>query len=495
MRKRIGSLLLCLALLVLTAAPALADGPNGTISVQLCQWKAQIYTPASANVVNLTLNGQPLAGDVPAMIQNGRTLVPVRLVGEALRAQVLWVQATGQVILMRDGDVVVLTVDSANAVVNGVADTLPDNVPAMIVRYQDADRTMIPLRFVSEALGATVEWDQETYTASLTADLPDPTPPAETPEVPDTPAALLVTAIEADSNAQTVLITTDHAPEYRVTDLGDRVAVDVLGAGLKEGLVGSIVVDNELISAVRYAAHGGDLYPGYDRAVRVVLDLKEGITYQDNVKIEARGDGVLLTTYLDEAPETPYVPPVPIDPGKSTIVIDPGHGGVRPGAIYEDIKEKTINLAVSKKLEVLLREMGYNVVMTRYDDTDIGLYERADVANAVNADLFVSLHSNAAVNSPDYTGIYTYYHPTSRRGARLAEAIQGPITAATGAIDRGIRSADFVVIRETEMCAVLVEMGFMTNHGELMNLVDDSYQDKLAQGVAEGIVNYLNGLK
>ena len=190
-----------------------------------------------------------------------------------------------------------------------------------------------------------------------------------------------------------------------------------------------------------------------------------------------------------------FTPTVPIDPEKSTIVIDPGHGGSRPGARYEGIAEKDINLAVSKKLETLLKNHGYNVVMTRSTDVDVGLYERADIANAVNADLFVSIHSNAAENRPDYQGIYTYYHPSSRRGARLAQAIQTPLCRMTGRIDRGIKDADFVVIRETKMCAVLVEMGFMTNHEELMNLIDDSYQDKLAQGISEGIVSYLNSLQ
>ena len=116
-------------------------------------------------------------------------------------------------------------------------------------------------------------------------------------------------------------------------------------------------------------------------------------------------------------------------------------------------------------------------------------------ANQGEYDLYLALHSNAAPNYSDFSGIYTYYHPSSGRGARLAQAIQTPLTRLTGGIDRGIKSADFVVLRETEMCAVLVEMGFMTNHDELMDLIDDGYQDKLAQGIAEGIVTYLNGLR
>ena len=148
--------------------------------------------------------------------------------------------------------------------------------------------------------------------------------------------------------------------------------------------------------------------------------------------------------------------------------------------------------AVAKKVEAILRSHGYNVVMTRTDDSTVGLYDRADIANAVKADIFVSIHSNAAENRPEFQGIYTYYHPSSARGARLAQAIQTPLCQLTGGIDRGIKDADFVVLRETEMCAVLVEMGFMTNSEELGKLITGGYQDKLAAAIAEGIVSYLN---
>ncbi|MCQ4769594.1 N-acetylmuramoyl-L-alanine amidase family protein [Intestinimonas massiliensis] len=484
MKKPLTALLLALVLLA-SLRTAGAAGPNGTISVDLYDNAAGRYQSVQADVVTLTLDGAPLSGDVPALVQAGRTLVPVRLVAEALAAEVLWVQETGQVILKRGTDTVVLTLGSSQALVNGQSLPLPDGVPATVVRYQGMDRTTVPLRFVSEQLGARVDWNQATYTALLTS------PAGQAPARP----ALQVTDIQADANAQTVLITTNHKPDYQVLDLGDRVAVDIKGAALSSGFPGRITVDNELISAVRYADHGDDLYPDYAHTVRVVLDLRDGITYRENVTVEVRDNGVLLTTSLPDREEPDYIPTAPIDPQRSTIVIDPGHGGGRTGAQYEGIAEKAINLSVSQKLQAILGGYGYNVVMTRTGDTDVGLYERADIANAVEADLFVSLHSNAAPDYPDFSGIYTYYHPSSGRGARLAQAVQTPLTRLTGGIDRGIKSADFVVLRETEMCAVLVEMGFMTNHDELMDLIDDGYQDKLAQGIAEGIVTYLNGLR
>lgn len=478
----------CAALLLIASASiTLAIGPNGQITVDFYNAQTGKYENAVAETVKLTLNGAPLAGDVPAMIRNDRTMIPVQLVSQALSAQVLWVQDTRQVIVLKGSDTIVLTIGSATAQVNGKQVPLPSGVPATLAQYQGADRTMVPLLFISEQLGAQVTWDQATYTAAITASVPtapEPTPPPLSDK--------LVTNIHADANAQTVMIATNFTPTYKIVDLGDRVAVDIMGASLSPGLPGKIVVDNEMVSAVRYSDHNEDLYPDQAYTVRVVLDLKSGITYSKNVKVETSDNGILLTTFIPDHEEDPYVPSTPIDPQKSTIVIDPGHGGSSIGAKYEGIQEKDINLAVSRRLETLLRNYGYNVVMTRSDDSAVDLYYRADIANAVNADLFVSLHSNAAENADYFSGAYTYYHPSSRRGARLAQAIQTPLARATGAIDRGIKDADFVVIRETSMCAVLVEMGFMTNHDELMNLNSAAYQDKLAQGIAQGIVDYLN---
>ena len=303
-----------------------------------------------------------------------------------------------------------------------------------------------------------------------------------------------ITRVVADSDRQTVLIATDRTPEYQVLDMEDRVVVDLLGAELSSGFPGTISVDNDLITTVRYAQHDDDLFPEYEKTVRVVLDLKKGITFSKNVTIEATAEGLLLTTFLTDADredDEVFVPSTPIDPTKKTVVVDAGHGGSRDGAVYEGIKEKDLTLAMSKKLEALLLEQGYNVVMTRTTDVYMDLYDRADIANDVGADIFVSIHANA-YEDPEIYGAMTYYHPSSGRGKRLAQAIQTPMCQAAGAKDKGVRDADFVVLRETDMCAVLVETGFMTNHNELMQLNDSDYQDKLVKGICEGIVRYLN---
>ncbi|MEG2119394.1 MAG: N-acetylmuramoyl-L-alanine amidase, partial [Pseudoflavonifractor sp.] len=333
------------------------------------------------------------------------------------------------------------------------------------------------LRFVSEQLGAQVTWQQDTYTAGIVRALSTNTQ---------------ITRVSAQSDAQTVLISTDHEPVFQVMDLDGRVVVDIMGAELSSGFPGAITVDNDLITTVRYAQHDNDLYPAYEKTVRVVMDLRKGITLAKNIKVEKLSGGILLTTFLTDADrgDVGFTPITPLDPSKKTIVIDPGHGGARSGAVYEGILEKDLTLSISRKLGAQLFDQGYNVVMLRKTDTEMDLYERADIANAVGADVFVSVHCNAFEN-PEINGSLTYYHPSSKRSERLAKAIAAPLAKATGAKDRGVADADFVVLRETNMCAVLVECGFMTNHEELMKLNSSEYQDKLAKGIAEGITDYL----
>ena len=201
---------------------------------------------------------------------------------------------------------------------------------------------------------------------------------------------------------------------------------------------------------------------------------------------EVRWDAVSQTVSIATGQEAPA-------PERSALVVlDPGHGGSANGAEYGGVKEKDLNLSIARQAAGLLEEAGVTVLLTRTEDRDMGLYERTDLANGQQADLFVSVHCNASGTVPTYQGIYTYYFPGSGRGEKLARTIQPPLCAITGAIDRGVSKANFVVLRETEMCAVLVETGFMSNVEELTRLCDPAYQEKVAWGIAEGVIQYLN---
>lgn len=511
MKKAI-SLLLVIALLI-GMVPVVAAGSAGTLSVYFYDETTGRYGElVETDRVNMTLDGAALTPeDVPALVQypegkNGRTLVPVRLIAEALGATVTWVPETRQAILMREESTIVLTLGSATALVNGQSVELPDGVPAGVVKWDGKESTMVPLRFVSEQLGAEVAWDGTTFTAVITSPAPPtPTPtPTPTPDPTPSPTPVppanadkgVVTDISFSASTQVVTITTDHTPEYRVIDLGDRVVIDVLGAVCPEAVENTVTIaaDSQVITAVRYLQHDDDLGYSYPHSLRVVLDLKSGATYAENVSVSAGQNAIRVTL---TAPEEPETPDYNLDPNKYTIVVDPGHDGTTLGAVYPDasgtkIYEKDLTLSISNKLKTELEKAGYNVVMTRTGETAGDLYERCELANAVNADLFISIHINASGTVPTFQGLYTYYHPSSNRSKKFAQAVQSAVCSASGAIDRGIASADFVVLRETNMAAVLVECGFMSNVEELERLKTDDYQQKLAEGITQGVTDYLN---
>ncbi|MEO1131495.1 MAG: N-acetylmuramoyl-L-alanine amidase [Cyanobacteria bacterium J06639_1] len=174
-----------------------------------------------------------------------------------------------------------------------------------------------------------------------------------------------------------------------------------------------------------------------------------------------------------------------------TVAIDPGHGGYDPGAIgVGGVQEKRVNMAVSNRVKAMLEARGYRVVMTRWDDREIDLQPRIDTAVRGRANIFVSIHSNALDRS-DISGIETYYlRPDS---ARLAQVMhRNLVRGSGGAIDRRIRKARFYVVRHTptSMPSVLLEMGYLTNPNEGRRLADPNYQERLAQGIVNGIDEY-----
>ena len=171
------------------------------------------------------------------------------------------------------------------------------------------------------------------------------------------------------------------------------------------------------------------------------------------------------------------------------IFVDGGHGGPDPGAIGKHSKEKDNVLKVAKRLKTLLESHGHTVRLSRSTDVFLTLSERAKLANDWGADYFVSLHDNAATSSA--TGFETFIHngPVSS----LQNAIHDAILKGIGIRDRGKKRANFAVLRETKMPAVLIEYAFISNTNDERILIDEV--EKLAQLTAKGIVNYAGGVK
>lgn len=173
------------------------------------------------------------------------------------------------------------------------------------------------------------------------------------------------------------------------------------------------------------------------------------------------------------------------------IVIDPGHGGSDPGAVVGNVREKDLNLDIALKLKNLLESSGAKVYMTREDDIFVDLYARAGIANEINADLFVSIHHNSATSSA--TGTETLYYPDPEKKL-FAQALQNAVVSHIGFHNRGIvERPGIVVTRETKMPSALVEVGFLTNQNDLTLMMTDEFRQKVAQGILQGIINYLSG--
>ncbi len=203
-------------------------------------------------------------------------------------------------------------------------------------------------------------------------------------------------------------------------------------------------------------------------------------------------------------------------PGKSTVhtvVLDPGHGGSDRGTRGEVGREKELTLDLARRVQKLLVAAGLKVISTRTADDTVSLDERVAITERRHADLFVSLHFNSGGSAH---GIETYCVPPAgavstsnpfrrffgggddkctgnqfdEKNVWLAHCVQRQLLNITGANDRGIRRARYVVIRDATCPAILVESGFLSNPIEEQRLLSAEYRDRLAKGIADGILDY-----
>jgi N-acetylmuramoyl-L-alanine amidase len=215
-------------------------------------------------------------------------------------------------------------------------------------------------------------------------------------------------------------------------------------------------------------------------------------------------------------------------------VIDPGHGGDQDGAVSPaGVREKDLSLEIARRVSAELRKLGAKVILTRTGDISVPLANRAAIANATRADLFLSIHLNS-MPTPEArarcTGVETYFLSADASDAhasavaarenadriagepaiavndpvaailddlqdaaslssssRLAHALHERLVAGLGAEDRGVKQAPFYVLAGARMPAVLVEVGFVSHEVESEKLRTREYQERIAAAVAEGV--------
>jgi N-acetylmuramoyl-L-alanine amidase len=246
---------------------------------------------------------------------------------------------------------------------------------------------------------------------------------------------------------------------------------------------------------------------------------------------EQKRDETVVATKRAKQPRRPNISKI------RRIVVDPGHGGHDPGAMGPGgTQEKDVVLAIGLKLRDMLKEeLGLDVVMTRSTDVFIPLEERTAIANKVNADLFISVHANAATNHVA-SGIETYYLSLAKteKAARLAAKENGTSLEKVSVLQAilfdlmanyklndsahladdvqkslhtkihglhgdvknlGVKQGPFYVLVGATMPSILVETAFVSNAQEESRLKDPAYQDATAEGIMEGVRGYISSLK
>ncbi|HAU32052.1 MAG: N-acetylmuramoyl-L-alanine amidase [Desulfotomaculum sp. 46_296] len=538
------------------------------------------YAQVDPEPIKVLINTKPVSFETSPVIENGRTLVPLRAISEALGALVKWDSKSKTITLTLNSDVIKLTIGKDQALKN--AQALALDSPARII----AGNTMVPLRFIGEAFGAYVQWNPGSRTVAVNSLLPgksqrelvvqadqlnvrsgpgtdhealtqvsrgmrfpildtssdwykvklpsgktgwvvawyvkednqssasgsDTTgttgqnnspgnnekdeqisdkgslnPPDEVAppyEPSNQPAILQKISIDTEDKKVNVKISCDRQVTFNTFTLSspDRLIID-----LNNTQPGSVNTSQYINSSIADRLRIGWFSQNPD-VTRLVFDLTAKVVY----KVQASADTKTISMVI-------FVPDIYGALKGAVIVLDPGHGGNDPGAIGRTLglAEKNVNMQVAECAAELLHSYGATVLYTRYGDQNLDLYSRAWAANNAGADVFVSIHMNSNL-SPSLGGTSTYFSSNALNGQdrqeksyQLADYIQNSLLAYLGLEDKGVRQADFVVIRETIMPAVLIEAAFLSNPIEEKLMTMEEFRESIARALVNGIGMFL----
>ena len=422
-----------------------------------------VALPAKAGV-SLFINEHPIEGELP--IIEGRTMVPIRILEDHFGAEVEVENYDSKRLL---ADKLKLNFKLGEQIVKtNVGDIFLTTPPQRI-----SDEFFIPLRVVENVYGGDLEWRGVERTINYTS--------------------RQLTDIYLDDNGkeEKIIIGADLLDQYKVDFYSDpnRIVVD-LSKTYSGKVNNSIPIGGEIVDRVRVSQFEID-----PAVTRVVIDLNRFANYDvreedNNLIIEVEADLKTATSAIINRLRS-QVDRFNKKEEPKRIVIDPGHGGWDPGAVgYSGVEEKEVVLQMGKKLKDLLVQRGYDVLLTRNRDVFVPLYERARLANKWSADLFISIHANFNYN-PRIDGTATYAHWNSRQKTwALAWYVQDEMVSRIKRRDNGLKAANFVVLRQTNMPAILVETAFLSNPKEERLLVKESFQLKTVRGIAAGIDKY-----
>ncbi len=446
------------------------------------------YTTVHAADTALYLDGKLLNTDVPPIIVQNRSFVPVRSIFEKMGAEVTWIKSRQQVIIRSSDTRIVLNVNSTTAYVDD------ETVEMDVAPFIKDGRTMVPVRFISEKLKYDVKWENNSVYISTKKNIAS----SKTPKINK------ININEKSAYTEVVVnITNMEKPNISYADSPVRFIADFPNTTMS--LTGSkLEADTDVVTEVRYAIH-----PEY---TRIVIESPCEVTYS----VEYTSSAMVISIKSKNTPDKEDITiedPAPVVDGDTLVVIDAGHGGKDCGAIGYDeegepvLYESEINLAIAESIYNALLESGVNAVMTRTKDVALGdtemddLLERSSIANEMGASFFVSIHCNS-FTEPTAGGTEILYADTEDKiysgvtSKQLAQNVLKPLLKATGLSDRGLKdSPKIVVLRTTTMPSILVETAFLSNPQDMEILADEDKLTEIGEAIAEGIISSIDMLE
>jgi N-acetylmuramoyl-L-alanine amidase len=338
------------------------------------------------------------------------------------------------------------------------------DTPPVIVR----ERTLIPARALFERMGASVSWNEEARRVVITA----------------TGAGISLTIDSFEYAINGNIFNTDVPPLIvnERTMIPVRVVADAIGCDVEwDDLARTVII----VSPAPKAPPD----PVTDSA-------REELPEPGEI---SRGGAPART---DAAGSLPQLGPAFAG---FSVVIDAGHGGLDSGAVGEEngeevLYEKDVNLDVALRLDAYLRSAGFYTYMIRSGDDTVDRYDRPQIANALGAQLYISIHNNSSVKS-GVSGTSTYYYNKEWAvgypldSETLATFVQKAVSAYAGLPDLGIHDGPaYIVLNRTQMPAIIVEGAFLSNASDRALMMTDAYRDAYAYGVAVGLIDALNSL-
>ena len=437
---------------------------------------AQPLDDYTESYITLYINNEKKeTNDTPPIQLNNVTLVPLREICEALGASYEWKNEEKKIYIYHDDTLMVLEIDVQDVWVNG--EIIPIQTSAKIIN----SKIMVPLRFISEQFNCEVQWlggdERQIHINQLLPIAPD------LPGVPDLPEAddlLVISPAPFEHMNYSIYnyptLTIDKNGLFTYSDL-------TITDAYRDR---QIIIDLNNNYELFFANSTTQVQDDFLKAIEVITEDTTRIVLHEN-KIQ--------TYNIWEDEYKIYIELLhPTEKYDKILFLDPGHGGVHPGSMANNIVEKDLNLKQALAVQDLLKDNpDIKVYMSREDDTihyptvQEELVYRAQLANEIGAHYFISMHNNSSTSNA--SGTETFYYHTDPTSFNMATTMQRNIINYCSTKDRKAKpTQDLLILNTTDMPAILIETGFISNENEALLLQSDSFNNWLALAVYESIL-------